>query len=95
MATKKTFTDLNTDLLAAMCRNVAYGQPASVAKSDLGNMQVVKNSFVDVHNTTLELSCKANCTTPAQVILGDDLETKYKSWPCGADTCSGKLYFLK
>ena len=90
MMLKKTFTGITTDLIASMCRTTAYGLPPLVAKSELVNLQVVKKNFDGISNTSLNLGCDVNCTKPSYALLGGFLQSAYKNWSCGTDTCSGE-----
>lgn len=91
MRTKKTFTELSTTLLAGLCYNAAFGEDGAPAKSNLANLQVLKNSFSNVDTLPFTLGCRGgNCTTPSEVVLGEHLQTLYKSWSCESDEeCAG------
>ena len=91
MTAKDVFTDLTTDLIIAMCRDIAFDQSGVIAKSTIANIQVVKNTFsnVTVPSNAVDLNCGSNCTVPTKVVLGSQLESMYNSWACGSENCSG------
>ena len=95
MLLKKQFTDLTTDLLIAMCQGITYAEDAAVAKTVLGNLKAVKNTFANVDATSLSLNCETNCSTPAEVLFGTNMKDAYASWNCGGeDNCIGKIIVM-
>ena len=89
MNIKKTYVELNSKLLTAMCKNIAYGQTATVAISKLAILSVMKRAFDGVTNTSMELSCGKNCSMQSKVVFGQTLEDTYGSWGCGSEICTG------
>ena len=87
MVNKKTFTDLTSDLLIAMCRNLVSEESPAIAKSTLAHLQSYKYGSLNVTENSIDLSC-SNCTYP-QVLLGSHLQEAYDSWTCGSIECAG------
>ena len=91
MFVKGYFTQLTTDLLIGMCRGITYAEDSLVARTDLGNLKVTKDTFATVDVTSLSLNCEKNCSTPAEVLFGKNMSDAYTSWNCGGDgDCIGK-----
>ena len=95
---KKTFTALTRDLLVALCKNVAYGQPSVSVSSKLVTLSAQKRPFDSVSTDEVVIPCGVNCTTESALLLGQEMENNYKSWSCSSETCTGKrisLHFLE
>ena len=91
MKLKTTFTNLTTTLLKAMCQQLAFGQPAVIAKGHLANLQSKKQVFANVTIRAIDLNCGANCTVPTRSVLGSSIEAMYSSYSCGNGNCTGWL----
>ena len=78
-----------------MCQNIAYGQDGEYAISSLVQLHVTKNSFDNVHYLPVDLGCRINCSTPPEAILGETLQSKYKSWQCEDESCAGITFIIE
>ena len=77
----------------SLCKGLALGEPAEVAKSNITVIRAVQNSFADVESDFLEVSTSdAPELIEATVTfrLGRTLKSAYETWACTSDdTCTG------
>lgn len=75
-STSREFFDHVESSVVGLCRGPLPGEPALVAKSDVGVIRVVNTGFTDIHNVSLEASCSnslAGCPHNRSAEVSNDI----------------------